>query len=355
MPLHDFRSDTVTLPTPEMMRAIQHARLGDAARGDDPTVLALEALACELTGKDDALLLPSGAMANLAAVMAHDTRGGEVIVEEEAHIYNAEGGGLSVVAGAVARPVGGDHGILSAPRLRAAIRPDQDLARAGTRLICLENTHNGGGGTVYPLATLQDIHGMARQAGIPVHLDGARLFNAATHLGIPILPICRHADSVWFSLCKGLGGPIGAMLAGEKSFMQKARRAAKMLGGGMRQAGLIAAPALVALQEPYGQHRRDHAIARRLATGLAGIDASLVDLGGVQTNIVNCHVRRFAEDADAILQRLREHGVLALGRGSRIRFVTHAQVDEASADAAVHALAEILPSFAASHRQLEKA
>jgi len=346
--IHDFRSDTVTLPTPAMMAAIAGAPLGDAARGDDPTVLRLEALACELTGKEDALLLPSGAMANLAAVIAHGCRGAEVIVEEQSHIYNAEGGGLSVVAGALARPLRGERGILDASDVRAAIRGASDVARAPTRLVCIENTHNAGGGSVYPLAVLAAIRGAARGAGVPVHVDGARLFNAAACLGQPIAALCAHADSVWFSLCKGLGGPIGAVLAGERAFMHEARRAARMLGGGMRQAGLIAAPALVALEDsgdPYDAHRRDHGLARHLAEGIAALDPSLVDAARVQTNIVNCFVDRVGAEAGVILRALRERGVLALGHGSRIRFVTHAQVDESSVDAALAAFAEIIAPF----------
>jgi len=338
MHIHDFRSDTVTLPTPAMMAAIAGARLGDAARGDDPTVNALERLACEITGKEDALFLPSGAMANLAAVIAHECRGGEVIVEEAAHIYNAEGGGLSVLAGALARPVRGKDGTLCPPDVEAAIRGASDPALAPTRLVCVENTHNASGGTVMPLETMEAIHHVARRAGIPMHLDGARLFNAAACLDVPLAALCGRADSVWFALCKGLGGPVGAILAGDGDFMHRARRAAKMLGGGMRQAGLIAAPAIVALQDPYTTHKRDHALARKLAEGLAAIDASLVDAGRVQTNIVNC----FADDAGDIHRALCERGIAVISKGRKIRFVTHAQVDEDSVDAAISAFAEIM-------------
>ena len=336
---HDFRSDTVTLPTPAMMAAIAGVRLGDAARGEDPTVNELERVAREITGKDDALFVPSGAMANLAALIGHDCRGGEVIVESASHIYNSEGGGLSVVAGAVARPIRGDRGILTPQDVETAIRGTSDLALAPTRLICLENTHNAAGGTVTPPETMADIHAIARRAGIPVHLDGARLFNAAACLDVAIDRLCRHVDSLCFALCKGLGGPVGAILAGDRAFMLKARRAAKMLGGGMRQAGLIAAPAIVALQDPYARHRRDHRLARRLAHGLAAVDPSLVEAEHVQTNIVNC----FVDDARDIVRALGERGVLALGRGRKVRFVTHAQVDESSVDAAIEALAAILP------------
>lgn len=342
MTVFDFRSDTVTLPTPAMMAAIATARLGDSGRGDDPTVNELEALAAKLTGKDEALLLPSGAMANLAAVMAHDARGGEVIVEENAHIYNSEGGGLSVVAGAIARPVPGRYGVMDPAAVRAAIRGKGDLAVAPTKLICLENTHNASGGCVLPLDHLAAIAGVAREAGLPVHLDGARLFNAGAFLGVPVAEICRNVDSVWFALCKGLGGPVGAVLAGSRDFMRKARRSAKMLGGGMRQAGLIAAPAIVALEDPYTVHRRDHAMARKLAEGLAAIDASLVEVDRVQTNIVNCHVDRFADDAGEINRQLRRRGILANSKRTKIRFVTHYHIDEEAVAAALGHVAAVL-------------
>ena len=345
-PPHDFRSDTVTLPTPAMMAAIAGAALGDAARGDDPTVNALERRAARLVGKDDAVFVPSGTMANLAALLAHEVRGGEVIVEATAHLYNSEGGGLSVVAGAVPRPLPGRRGALDPDDVRTAIRGGADLALAPTRLVCVENTHNAAGGAVLPLSSLAALHRVCRDAGIPVHMDGARLFNAAAFLDVPLAEICGHVESVWFALCKGLGGPVGAILAGDAAFMQRARRAVKMLGGGMRQAGLIAAPALVALAEPWPGLRRDHALARRLADGLAAIDPSLVDAAGVQTNIVNCLVDRFADrvagDATAIVGALAERGVLANGKRNRIRFVTHAQVDEAAVEAAVAAVADVM-------------
>jgi threonine aldolase len=339
---YDFRSDTVTLPSPEMMAAIATAPLGDAALGDDPTVNELEDLAARLAGKGDALFLPSGTMANLAALIAHEVRGGEVIVEETAHIYNSEGGGLSAVAGAVARPLPGERGALDPDDVKAAIRGGADLALAPTRLVCLENTHNAAGGAVIPLESMAAIHRVCRHAGVPIHLDGARLFNAAAYLNVPILEICRHADSVWFAVCKGLGGPVGAILAGDRPFMTRARRAAKMLGGGMRQAGLIAAPALVALADPYRALRRDHEIARKLAAGLGAIDSSLVDVEQVQTNIVNCFVDRFADDAAEINRALRERGILANSKRTKIRFVTHGQVGESAVEAAARAFAEVV-------------
>ncbi len=342
MSVYDFRSDTVTLPTQEMMAAMNAARLGDSARGDDPTVNELERLGAALTGKDDALFVPSGTMANLAAVIAHGSHGGEVIVEASAHIFNSEGGGLSVLAGAVPRPVRGEHGVLDPDDVRAAIVERGQSALAPTKLICLENTHNASGGMVLPLENMAAIHGVAKQAGLSLHVDGARLFNAATYLGVPIVEICKHADSVWFALCKGLGAPVGAILAGDSDFMTRARQAAKMLGGAMRQAGLIAAPAIVALKDPYSVHRRDHELAQRLARGLAAVDPSVVRVERVHTNIVNCFVDRFADDAAMINRALKERGILANHKRTKIRFVTHYHIDEAAVDAAIARFTEVV-------------
>ena len=229
--------------------------------------------------------------------------------------------------------------------VQTVIRSSNDLALAPTRLVCLENTHNASGGTVIPLESMAAIQAVARTAGIPVHLDGARLFNAGAYLDVPVKDICRYVDSVWFAVCKGLGGPVGALLAGDKDFMVKARRAAKMLGGGMRQAGLIAAPAIMALKDPYPVHRRDHRLAKRLAIGLAAIDDSLVAVERVQTNIVNCFVNRFAHDAAEHIVALKERGILANAKGAKIRFVTHYDVDEAAVDAAIAAFAEVHRTF----------
>jgi threonine aldolase len=342
---HDFRSDTVTLPTPEMMAAIAGARLGDSARGDDPTVNELEQLAAALVGKEEALLVPSGTMANLSAVIAHGCHSREVIVEKAAHIYNSEGGGLAVLAGAVPRPIEGRYGVMEPADVKAAIKGGADLALAPTRLICLENTHNDSGGSVIPLDNLAAIAAVAAHAGIPVHLDGARLFNAGAYLDVPVTAVCRHVDSVCFALCKGLGGPVGAILAGNRAFITKARRTAKMLGGAMRQAGLIAAPAIVALKDPYRIHRRDHEHARVLARGLAGIDASLVEVGRVHTNIVNCFVDRFCGDAAEITRALRTRGILANSKRTKIRFVTHYHIDEASVAAAIGHFAEVIEPY----------
>lgn len=338
--MHDFRSDTVTLPTPAMMAAIARAPLGDAARGDDPTVAALEARVRELTGKADALLLPSGTMANLAALIAHGCRGEAVVVEADAHLRRSEGEGYAL-AGASLVPLRGERGILAVDAVAAALVPRGDARTP--KLVCLENTHNAGGGSVYAVEALAALGEAARRAGVPVHVDGARLFNAAARLDRPIRDLAAPADSIVFALCKGLGAPIGAMLAGDAPFMREARRAAHMLGGGMRQAGLIAAPALVALDDdPLGRHRRDHALAHRLATALAAIDPRLVDPAEVPTNIVYVRAGHCAGGANALRRALAERGVRVLARGSTLRFVTHRDVDDASVRAAVDAVADAL-------------
>jgi threonine aldolase len=339
--VHDFRSDTVTLPTPAMMAAIASARLGDAARGDDPTVAALEARVRELTGKEDALLVPSGTMANLAALIAHGVRGASIVVDADAHLCRSEGEGYAL-AGAVLRTLHGKRGILEADAVARALAEGPNTSPR-PQLVCLENTHNAGGGSVYAIAELEAIGRVARNAGVPVHVDGARLFNAAAFVDRPIRDLAAHADSVWFALCKGLGCPIGAVLAGDASFMHKARRAVRMLGGAMRQAGLIAAPALVALDDdPVARHRRDHALAHRLATACAEIDVRLVDPAQVPTNIVYLNVGHVAAGADAVRRALVARGVRALARGSTLRFVAHRDVDDASMRAAADALAAVL-------------
>lgn len=341
--MFDFRSDTVTKPTAAMMEATATAAVGDAARGDDPTTNELESVVAEMTGKEAALFTPSGTMANLAALLTHVRPGEEVVVEETAHIYNSEAGSMAAVAGAIPRPVKGEDGILDPSAVTAAIRPragGQHVAPTG--LICLENTHNASGGIVMPLDRMAELHQVAKDAGLPVHLDGARLFNAAVFLDTPVSAICQHADTVMFALSKGLGAPIGSMLAGSADFMTRARRKARMLGGGMRQVGLIAAPALVALDDPYPRLRRDHAMAKMLAEGLAAIDESLVCVDKVQTNIVNCHVDRFASNADGFARSLEENGVLANFARTKVRFVTHSHIDEAAVKACLSAVEKVV-------------
>jgi len=339
--MYDFRSDTVTLPTAPMMAAIATAPVGDSARGDDPTHNRLEAVAAELTGKAAAMFLPSGTMCNLAAVLTHTRPGDEVIVETRAHIYNSEVGGMAAVAGAVPRPIPGDRGILRPDNVAAAIRDDTVQSKAPTGLICLENTLNAAGGTVLPSDVTAAIRDIADAAGIPVHLDGARLFNAAAHLDTAVDDLCCDVDTVMFALSKGLGAPMGSILAGSAEFIARARRKARMLGGGMRQTGMMAAAALVALEDPFPALRRDHHMARQLGEGLAALDESLIR-DPVQTNIVNCHIDRFAPDAAAFVQSLAEFGVLANFAGTKVRFVTHRHIDEKAVAACIAAAEQSL-------------
>lgn len=340
----DFRSDTVTLPTAEMLEAILRAPLGDAGRGDDPTVNELEALGRELTGFDAVLFLPSATAANLSALIAHDTRGGEVLLEESSHIFTREGGGLSVVAGALPRSLRWQNGIVDPERIRGLIKNKVHPGTPPTRLICIENTHNAAGGTVTPLATLSSLYEVASKAGVAVHMDGARLFNAATYLGVAVKELCRYCDSVTLALSKGLSAPVGALLAGRKDFITKAHRAGKMLGYSMRQAGVIAAPAIVALRNPYPLLAEDHRRARNLAEGLASIDSRMVSLDLVQTNIVNCRTSYFAQDAEGVVRELQAYGVRALGEGSLVRFVTHSGIDDDAVTRAIDAMRSISAS-----------
>lgn len=343
--MFDFRSDTVTKPTPAMMAAIAKAEVGDAARGDDPTVNELESFVARLTGKEAALFVPSGTMANLAALLVHVRPGDEVILDEKAHTYNSEVGSIAAVAGAIPRPVASQDGLLDPSDVAAAIRPGTTANVAPTGLICLENTQNTAGGTVVPLENMAAIHRVAKEAELPVHLDGARLFNAAVYLDRPVSELCQYADTAMFALSKGLGAPVGSMLVGTGEVIGRALKKVRMLGGHMRQAGIIAAPALVALEDPFPRLRRDHEMARMLAEGLGTIDESLVRIHTVQTNIVNCFVDGFASSAEGFVASLRKDGVFANFARTKVRFVTHAHIDEAAVEACLAAVKKVLSAL----------
>ena len=285
----DLRTDTVTRPTPEMLAAMQQATQGDDSRDGDPTVMRLEALAAERTGKEAGLYMPSGTMTNLVAVLAHTSRAGEVLLERGAHMLNTELGGLSAVAGVFYKAIPGTRGAMDEDLLREAIRP-MTRNNFGTALVCMETTHNGAGGTVLPLAHMQRVHALAREHGVPVHTDGARLFNAATALGVPAAEIAKHSDSVCFCVSKGLSAPVGSVLCGSKAFIERARPFRRMVGGNLRQAGSIAAAGIVALETMVGRLQDDHARAQKLAAGFHAVDASLADPASVETNIVRVNV-----------------------------------------------------------------
>ncbi|RIH83082.1 L-allo-threonine aldolase [Meiothermus luteus] len=313
----DLRSDTVTQPTPAMRKAMAEAEVGDDVYGEDPTVNRLEALAAEMLGFETALFMPSGTMTNQVALMLHLKRGQEVIAPEGAHIYEYEPGSLAVLAGGTIRLVEAPYGVPDPEAVRWAIHTSAHQAPTG--LIALENTHNTAGGTVVPLEAQRAIQQVAREAGLPIHLDGARLFNAAVAQGRPPSELARGFTTVSICLSKGLGAPVGSLLLMPQALRAEAWRYRKLLGGGMRQAGVLAAAGLLALTEGPKHLPRDHQMARALAEGLLRLNLE-VDLQAVQTNMVYARVPQ----APAFVQRLRELGVLANAMGpGRVRFVTH--------------------------------
>ncbi|MBX5477015.1 MAG: low-specificity L-threonine aldolase [Clostridia bacterium] len=345
MPRIDLRSDTVTTPTEEMRRAMAAAEVGDDVYGEDPTVNRLEEVAAERMGKEAALFVPSGTMANLVAVLSHTRRGDEVILEADSHVYYYEVGGLSAVAGAVPRLIQGRRGKFGPEDVRAAVRaPNIHFPRPS--LLCVENTHNRAGGTVWTPEEVRAVAEAAHNLGLRVHMDGARVFNAAVALGRPVKEIVAPVDSVMFCLSKGLGAPVGSVLCGSSEFIAAARKYRKMLGGGMRQAGVIAAAGLVALETMVERLAEDHANARRLAEGLAGIPGFRVDLETVQTNMVMADVSATGLDAPAVVERLAAEGVLTNAMDRHVvRFVTHKDVSAADIDAALAIIARAVAAL----------
>ncbi len=330
----DLRSDTVTRPTPAMRAAMAQADVGDDVFGDDPTVNALEERVATMLGFESALFVPSGTQSNLVAIMSHCQRGDEYIVGQMAHTYRWEGGGAAVLGSVQPQPLAhqGD-GTLALADIEAAIKPD-DAHFARSRLLCLENTL---GGRALPVAYMRDATALVRKRGLATHLDGARLFNAALALGVTAREIARHFDSVSVCFSKGLGAPVGSALCGSRDFIARAHRWRKMAGGGMRQAGILAAAALHALEHHVDRLAEDHANARRLAAGLAGLNDVTVE--APQTNIVFVDVA--GERAAGLLDHLKARGVLATGL-YRLRFVTHLDVDAEGVDRAVAAMREHL-------------
>jgi threonine aldolase len=346
-PVIDLRSDTVTRPTPAMRRAMAEAEVGDDVYAEDPTVNRLQARAAEIFGREAALFFPSGSMANLTAIRTWTRPGTEVICEGHAHIYLYEMAAVSAIAGCMPNTVPTPDGVLTWDLIEPAIRP-HIYYRAQTALIELENTHNMHGGTVYPPEIAEDICDHAHESGIPVHLDGARVFNASVALGRPVAGITRKFDSVMFCLSKGLGAPVGSMLVGSRDFIDKARVTRKLLGGGMRQAGVLAAAGLIALEESPKTLHRDHENARHLAEGLAKLPGIAIDPKKVVTNILIFDVAATGRTAADLCAALAKRSVLAGPTGPHaIRMVTHCDVDRAAIDRALAVFAEILVNPAA--------
>ena len=339
----EMRSDTFTLPTEQMLAAMTSATLGDDVYGEDPTVRELEETSAQLTGKEAACFLPSGTMANLCAIMAQVPRGAKIIVGDESDIYLYEAAGASVCAGAAYEPVRTDEdGRLPLDGLAAAFPPDPDDPQfALPALICLENTHNRAGGVVLDEAYLRAVRDFADERHVPVHLDGARLFNAALAAGTTVEAVARHADTVQFCLSKGLSAPVGSMLTGPAEVIGRARRVRKLLGGGMRQAGVLAAAGLIAVTRMPQRLAEDHANALRFAEGLAQVPGVTVDPKRVQTNIVLFRLadmpwERFVTETADLGLRVAEFG------HGRIRAVTHRGVSRADVDRAVEIVGRVV-------------
>jgi threonine aldolase len=340
-PIVDLRSDTVTRPTPAMRRAMYEAEVGDDVYREDPTVNRLEAHAAEIFAREAGLFVPSGTMGNQTAIKVHTRPGQEVICEERSHIYNFEMAMMSAFSGVLPRTVYAEDGILTWELIAPLIRGRSDH-HARTGLIELENTSNLAGGSVYPLEVSNDIADRGHAAGLPLHLDGARIFNASVALGRPVVELTSKFDSVMFCLSKGLGAPVGSMLVGSEEFIEEARLVRKMLGGGMRQAGVLAAAGLVALEESPPLLHVDHENAKFLAEGLAELPGVKIDTKKVVTNILFFDVSGTGLSAPEVSERLKAHGILANPYNPRLlRMVTHRDVDRAGCERALQVLRTI--------------
>jgi threonine aldolase len=342
----DLRSDTVTRPSAAMRRAMAEAEVGDDVYGEDPTVNRLQARAAEIFGREAALFVPSGSMGNLIAIKVWTQPSNEIICEQRGHINQYELASMSAVAGCMPRTTPAPDGILTWDLIEPLIRP-KTYYYSQTALVSLENTHNMHGGTVYPQAVTEDVCQRAHAAGLRVHLDGARIFNAAVALGKRVADITGDCDSVMFCLSKGLGAPVGSMLVGSSEFIQKAHIARKLLGGGMRQVGVLAAAGLIALEESPKNLHRDHENAKFLANGLDKIKGISLDVAKVVTNIVIFDVRGTGRTAAEICSELGKRKILS-GPTDKysIRMVTHCDVNRAGVENALSGIAEVLGAHA---------
>jgi threonine aldolase len=338
----DLRSDTVTKPSPAMRQAMAQAEVGDDVYLEDPTANRLQSRAAEIFGREAGLFVPSGSMGNLTCIMAQTSRGQEVICEAAGHIYNYEMASMCALGGVLPRVIPATNGILHWQQIATAIR-EKAYYRPQSALVALENTHNMAGGTVYPTALANEICNRAHEAGLRVHLDGARVFNAAVYLGEPVAEITKKFDSVQFCLSKGLGAPVGSMIVGSKDFIERCRIIRKMLGGGMRQVGVLAAAGLVALEEGPKLLPEDHENAQLLAQGLAAIPGIQIDPKKVQTNIVIFDVGQTRLGAAQFVEELNKRKVLTGAvDATRIRVVTHRDVSRADCKQAVRIIGEVV-------------
>ncbi|MGD0797845.1 MAG: GntG family PLP-dependent aldolase [Acidobacteriaceae bacterium] len=340
----DLRSDTVTRPTAKMREAMAAAEVGDDVYGEDPTLNRLEARAAEIFGREAALFVPTGSMGNQVAIRLHTQHGQEVVCEARAHVLDWEMGMTAAFSGCTTRAVWAERGVLTWELVRGAIYRDVAF-HSSTGLICIENTHMRAGGTVMPVAIAREICDGAHAMGLPVHLDGARVFNAATALGVSVRELTAGFDTVMFCLSKGLGAPVGSMLVGSAAAMAQARVFRKALGGGMRQAGVLAAAGLIALEEMPARLGEDHANARLLAEAVAEHEAAEIDLGTVETNMVIFKLRR-GGDAKEFVAALKQRGVLAGAVGPReVRMATHFDVGREGCERAAGVVGEVLAGW----------
>ena len=338
----DLRSDTLSMPTEEMLDAIKTAKLGDDSRDGDPTVLELEALAAGMLDKEAGLLTVSGTMSNVVAMRTHVQPGATAVVEQSAHLYGMEFGGIAAACGLLVLPVKGRRGAMDLDDLRMACRKSK-AGFPAPGLLCLENTHNAAGGTAIPVPHLEACAAVARELGLGVHLDGARIFNAAVALGVPAHAIARPADTVSLCLSKGLSAPVGSVLVGSKDFIDRARKIRRALGGTMRQAGIMAAPGLVALRTLVDRLPEDHANARALAEALVPVPGLGIDLETVQSNMVNVDVAGLGLDAATFARTLDGFGVRGLpGMGSVVRFVTYRGITRDDIERAAAAVRQVV-------------
>lgn len=336
----DLRSDTVTHPTAAMREAMYRAEVGDDVYGEDPTVNRLEALAAEMLGKESALFLLSGTMGNLVGILAQTRPGDEAIVGQYSHIFLNEAGGAAALGGVQLFPIPSVRGVLNPQDVASAVRAE-NVHYPITRLVCLENTHNRDGGAAVPVEAMDAVARVAHERGVRVHVDGARLFNAAVTLGVPASRVVQQADSVTFCLSKALGCPAGSILAGSAEYIKEARRWRKMVGGSLRQSGILAAAGVVALTEMVDRLAEDHANARRLAEGLAQIPGLTID--PVETNIIMVHVTDARVSPQAFVQGMAERGVkIGSPYGDRVRIVTHYQFKAEDVDVVLRSAEQAL-------------
>jgi threonine aldolase len=339
----DLRSDTVTLPTEEMLQSIPKAALGDDVELEDPTVNELQEYAAAKFGAEAALLVPSGTQGNLIAMLVHCKRGDEIVLEADAHMYYYEIGGMSALAGCIPRLIKGERGVFTAGQVFQAVRHYDALHFPPSRLLEIENTHNRAGGTCWTVRQVEEVSKAARELGMKVHMDGARIFNAAVALNVDVKEYMKHVDSLDFCLSKGLCAPVGSIMLGSREFIEKARVYRKMVGGGMRQAGVIAAPGLVAMKKMVPRLKEDHDNARRLAIGLDGVGGMMVDMKRVQTNIVLADVAGTGLNALEFVAEAKKQGILIFDFGPDcVRFVTHYGITAAEVDETIDRLAKML-------------